>query len=112
VRDGQPRRTTGRRILLGHGLLVAALAVWTALEPWGSDPLDTTHALPSIALAVTALPSVVPLVASGVGGAVGRGTFLTLVVLLSWAEAVALHWCLNRRMFRQSAGRPAGRSSD
>ncbi|MER7585141.1 hypothetical protein [Kitasatospora sp. NPDC097691] len=73
-----------------------AMALLTAVDPWGSDPLDTSHALPTIGLGLVALPSVVPLVVLGVGGAVGRGMFLLLVVLLAWAEATAVWWAHNR----------------
>jgi hypothetical protein len=85
----------GRRILVSYGLLVAAMAAWSALEPWGRDPLNTSHALPTIGLGLVALPSIVPLIASGVGGVVGRGTFLVLVVLLAWAEAAAVRWIIS-----------------
>jgi hypothetical protein len=80
---------------MAYGLLVTAVAAWVAVEPW-SDPLDTSHALPSIGLSLLALPSVVPLVASGIGACVGRGTFLALVVLLAWLEGAAVHWGLVR----------------
>ncbi|MDT0462850.1 hypothetical protein [Streptomyces gibsoniae] len=76
---------------MAYGLLVMAMAAWVAVEPWG-DPLDTAHALPTVGLSLLALPSVVPLVAFGVGAGVGRGTFLTLVVLLAWLEGAAVHW--------------------
>ena len=95
----------GRRILVSYGLLVAAMAVWAGVEPWGSDPLNTSHALPTLGLGLVAVPSVVPLVVLGVGSAVGKGVFLVLVVLLAWTEAAALGWVLGRRRSRQGTPR-------
>ncbi|WP_030277717.1 hypothetical protein [Streptomyces sp. NRRL B-24484] len=86
---------------------MAVAAFWTALEPWGSDPLDTSHALPTLVLGLVALPAVLPLVALGVGGAVGSGTFLVLVVLLAWAEAAAVRWACTRLLARRRPGAPA-----
>jgi hypothetical protein len=94
-------RSRGGRILLAYGLLVAVMAVWVAFQPWGSDPLDTSHALPTIGLGFLTLPAIVLLILTGVGAAVGRGTFLLLVVVLAWAEAVLVHRALNRLRARR-----------
>ncbi|MEU9129401.1 hypothetical protein AB0D08_15075 [Kitasatospora sp. NPDC048540] len=83
--------TRGRRLLAAYALLVAVLAVWAGVEPWGPDPLDTSHALPTIGLAVVAFPAVVPLIVSGVGAVTDGGTFLALVTVLAWAEAAAVY---------------------
>ncbi|MFE0463393.1 hypothetical protein ACFW1A_29495 [Kitasatospora sp. NPDC058965] len=115
MRTPEPLRAAGgvgrrsRRAVLGYGLLVAALALWAGLQPWGSDPLDTSHALPSLALGLAALPSVVPLIVLGVGAEVGRTAFLVLVVALAVAEAAALRWAL-LRLRAPRAARGAARS--
>ncbi|MFJ1704831.1 hypothetical protein [Kitasatospora sp. NPDC088346] len=87
---------------LYYGLLVAALAVWVDAAPLGGDPFDTSNALPSLALGLVALPSVLPLILSGAGAALDRGPFLALVVVLAWAEAAAVHRVVTRLRARRT----------
>ncbi|MFB7668548.1 hypothetical protein ACFC1R_32285 [Kitasatospora sp. NPDC056138] len=86
-----PRRRSAHPGVLfpAYAVLLISLAVWATLQPW-ADPLDSSQALPTVALTVAAPAAVIPLVATGVGSVLGDGSFNALVVLVALVEAAAL----------------------
>ncbi|MEU9048584.1 MULTISPECIES: hypothetical protein [unclassified Kitasatospora] len=106
------RRPSAARVLFAlYAVVLVALAVWQALQPW-NDPFDSSAALPALAFVLAAPGAVIPLVASGIGGMVSAPVFNALAIVVALAEAALLHRAVRSHRSKAAASSDTARRAD